>query len=410
MYKKILFHTPVLIGTTTQEIDFNFGQITYFIIQGIKNLIGINAGPSYLSVLDHAESPEWLKFTAISCASLALGLVILGIYYNVINSNSSKGASLPFWKITAFLISLIGALLASASVTFRQEYRWLYPAYIIFFIFLSFISKRRDNHFPKGISILLWIFIILTIPREAYIRSHRDNFYGRSAYLITNDLYETLEHVPEIQEYDRIIIGGDEVPDWEWTFMGDTFSKYYGIPAVEFNSGHSTTNASSIVKIAYSKSIGKFVLTNGDHSENDITALRHAEIINTSQNKISTPNNTVSFPLSMGKKHGWALAAPGVLEVTVPENSKFLVISFSHAWANGDGFTLDITSKSANQTGVQLLSSKILPLKKDDTPEWKSCILALPDNCSQIEVALQSISGDQVSDWVVIRNFSFKQR
>ena len=74
--KKFLLATPFLIGTETRPIAFDVPQILLFFWRGTLNLLGINSGPTYLSLEDFPESPWWIRLVSVAAAVLSIALVL----------------------------------------------------------------------------------------------------------------------------------------------------------------------------------------------------------------------------------------------------------------------------------------------------------------------------------------------
>ena len=234
--KKVFLQVPILMGTETRAIEFHPKTVLGFVADGLLNLLGMNRGPSHLSLLDYAAAPPWLKLTSV--ASVVLGLIVLGcaMLYTCKCIKSGRLAAKPGWML-AVLLCLVLALVLSASITVRQEYRWLYPAYLTLLILLGLGTHVYRQSFPWPIAqVALVGFMVLAIPTELFLREHRDSYYARGAYRVANNLYALIHRSPELMALPEIVIGGDVIPERQWYFMGDAFAEYYRLPRLVFAS------------------------------------------------------------------------------------------------------------------------------------------------------------------------------
>ena len=231
--KKVFLRTPVLIGTTTQPIEMNLTQLGRFLRDGALNLAGVNRGESSLSLQDYSESPTWVQAVSVAALVLSVSVLVAG----AIGAARKRGEGDRHASFTtiAFLVSVTAALLLSASVTFRQEYRWLYPAYLAALMLGACCLKAagRRSMWRQAAAAAL---IALSISREVYLARWHTNFYAFEAYEITNNLFTALHQISDLDKTTSVSIRG--VIDYsDWYFQGDTFARSYQLPRLRFDSG-----------------------------------------------------------------------------------------------------------------------------------------------------------------------------
>jgi hypothetical protein len=411
-FKKLFLFAPILMGTTTQAIEFKPRQIGDFVADGLLNLMGINRGPSYLSVLDYIESPGWLKLVSLACAAFALVILVCGVRGVHETHELSSSSTKVSWMPALLLVGLVLALVLSGSITFRQEYRWLYPAYLTFLALLGF-SVRLCSNLPSRLTatVSLAAFCLLAIPREFAIREHRDNYYARGAYRTGNDLYLVLEHSPSLLKRERVAIGGGAVPDLSWSFMGDVFSRNYKLPALYFipePASGAPPAASEISFIQYDQALREFTFAASDDRRNNIDNLATAKVVSPETGTLSTPNGKPSFAFSSPGFRGWGLVSPVTVEVEVPKASRTLNVSFSHVWAQGDGLNLLLTAYLSEGQTTELIATEVKPLQDNARPNWRTFRVSLPENCPRLRLSLRSGTGDGTADWLCFRDFTFE--
>jgi hypothetical protein len=409
-FKKLFLAAPILMGTTTQLIEFKPGQIAGFCIDGIFNIMGINRGPSYLSVLAYAESPLWLRVLSWICAGLALSILACGLLYLARTWKRANVQPRFPWQPTLLLTVLVAVLILSASITFRQEYRWLYPAYLTFLALLGLIARACTN-LSRGRTATLALagFCLLAIPRELAIREHRDNYYARSAYLIANDLYFLMEHSPDLLQTEEVAIGGAAVPNFDWIFMQGVFAQSYKLPALDFPPAEVRSSPPSGQSfIRYNSALKEFTFAILPSTRNRIADLADAKIVSLQSGHLDTPNGKPSFSLPFGGVEGWALIAPVIVEVSVPEGSRMLSLTVSPALTVGDGVSFILTADLPRGGATELISTEVRPLRDSTKPNWKTYRVRLPDNCSRLHLSLRSGTGDATGDWLCFKDFTFE--
>jgi hypothetical protein len=315
------------------------------------------------------------------------------------------------------LCVLIASLVLSASITFRQEYRWLYPGYIGFLVLLSDSARcwevRQHNAVPYS---LLCCFLLCEIPRECVIRNHRENFYQYSTCQTANALYEVIMQSPKLRQAKLITIGGDEVTTRNWVFMDGMFSRYYHFPPLQFlTSTDLVSGRVPAFMVRYDQTQNKFfempkgadVVIQQEYSTEE---LAKAKLVGSPEKNLSTPNGTRLVPFSLSGNQGIALVAPVELQLHVetPEHSRFLYLSFSHLWKNAGAIQLEVDSVNSDKKNTNLLSTTVSPLKEESVAEWMNYRIALPYDCKTIMLRLEPATGNQSSTWAIFRQFLLK--
>jgi hypothetical protein len=420
--KKFFLGTPLLIGTTTRPITFNVPQILLFAWRGILNLVGINSGPAYLSLEDFPDSPLWMRVVYVTTAVLSIALV-LGAVASIMASGRRQKTRSALFRL-ALYTSAIAGLLLSASITFRQMYMWLYPAYLGFLVLLGFsVQKSETRH--RGFQLGLTCLVVLSISREVYLSRRHSVFFAFQADAIANNLFTTLHHVDGVASIDTILIRG-EVPSKDWVFManrffrgdtqlpaGYTFSKFYALPNLEFDdkgSGAEVTDEARLVleydalSRSFEISRKKQLLDVESHQMN-YSVLKAAAAAFPPNPRWSTPTKTPVFLMSKNGVNCVIAVAPVDIRVRVPHPGSVLHVCFSHMYAKGDGADLEIASLSP--AGTKLLLSRVVPpLLDNDFPVWRKYEFALPADAEQVDLHVFSKT-DPVADWIAIRDFSF---
>ncbi|HEX7517111.1 MAG TPA: hypothetical protein VF345_07470 [Chthoniobacterales bacterium] len=407
--KKFWLGEPILVGTGGRSIDFNVSQICSFVWHGALNLVGINRGPAYLSLEDFADSPFWLQFVSVAAAILSCCL-IAAIVRDTILSPAGKEKKAAFLRLGLY-VSTTAVLLLAASITFRQEYRWLYTPFLVFLSLLGFGVVQLSGDRKRWARLALTFLLLLSLCREVYLARRHSRFYSFESYRIANNLVATLHDVAGGVHQDAVLIRG-AIPSKEWIFMDGTFSRFYHLPSLEFGAQNSTieqTDESRLV-LDYDASDRSFKIANAgqaftDQSHRmDYALLEHSPAALTPDDRWATPTKTPVFLTSKNGVNCMAVVAPIEMYFPVPQGAGVLHICFSHMYAMGDGADLEIAAIGPAGTNV-LLSRVVPPLVNNDFPVWRKYEFALPANTQQVELHVFSKT-DPLADWIALRDFS----
>lgn len=125
--KHFILHTAFLTGTGGAHISFDSKVILEFLVSGFCSVMGFDVGPAYLSAID---------FRSLGARGhLPVALIVFGLATLLV----------VCWRrawLGMGLIASVGLLstLLSASITFRQEYRWLLCSEFIVLSCLSMVT------------------------------------------------------------------------------------------------------------------------------------------------------------------------------------------------------------------------------------------------------------------------------
>ena len=409
--KRFFLGTPFFIGTETRPIAFDIPQILLFVWRGALNLVGINSGPAYLSLEDFPNSPLWMRVVSVATAVLSIALV-LGAVASIVTSERRQKTRLAIFRL-ALYASAVAGLLLSASITFRQQYSWLYPAYLGFLVFLGFsVQKSETRH--RGFQLGLTCLVLLSIPRELYLSRRHSQFFAFQAEEIASNLASTLHHIDGIGARDAVLIRGD-VPAESWVFMDGTFSRFYHLPALEFVSRDSPAEQTdeSRVVLNYTGADRSFKIVQGKEAavvaapthRMSFTALEASAAAFVPSNQWSTPTRTPEFRISKNGVDCMIEVAPVEVGIQIPPTATVLHVCFSHVYGMGDGADIEITASTPSGPEL-LLSRRVPPLTNNDFPVWRKYEFALPSQTLQVKLHVFSKT-DPVADWIAIRDFSF---
>ncbi|MEY2562648.1 MAG: hypothetical protein QOH88_841 [Verrucomicrobiota bacterium] len=406
--KKLYYGAPIMVGAGTSTIDLGSSQILTFVWQGALNLIGINRGPAYLSLEDFRDSTSWIQCVSVGAALFSCGLLV-GTVWTIARSPAGKEKNSRFIQLGFYLLTT-AVLLLAASVTFRQEFRWVYPAFLVFLCALGYglriAGTARRWFYPALIALVL-----LSLCREMYLVRRLSRFYSFESYQIANNLVATLRNVGGVENQDSILIRGD-VPSKEWIFMDGVFSRFYHLPSLEFLPAKAPieqTDSSRLV-LDYDGVDRTFKVTNDQITPTDpshrmeYSLLERLPEASTPNDRWSTPTKTPIFVTAKNGVRCVAVVAPVDLRISAPKAANVLYVCLSHMYAMGDGADVEIAAITPGGT-TQLLSRNVPPLANDDAVVWRKYEFTLPADTQQVELHVFSKT-DPTADWIAVRDFS----
>ena len=159
--------------------------------------------------------------------------------------------------------------------------------------------------------------ILLSLSRETYLRGRLPNLFYFQVQHVASNLFSILKHVDGIQSKEAVLIRGD-VPNIEWTFLGNTFSRVYRLPRLEFAGGPPVAEevGPGVLVLDYNKADDSFAVGQAKsiapasgYSMN-YSALEKLTGSLAPDPEISTPTRTHLFPMAGNGVSFMAAVAP----------------------------------------------------------------------------------------------------
>ena len=215
--KVFIFHTPVLMGTAGEKMSASTPILAFF-INGLENVFGFNVGPDYLA----AKNIETLGLPGYVVGALVAvpALVVFGAFLVwAIRSRSRSSLRATIVGLTLFV-----TLLATASVTIRQEFRWLYGPEAVFLIGVATAAVRINR---SMVAIAAFTFAASVAGALVY-RPYVENVFFVYSMGIASDVRNEMIAAPAA--HITIADHGDTtIPNW--VFMHGEFFSLYGLAA-----------------------------------------------------------------------------------------------------------------------------------------------------------------------------------
>lgn len=208
-------------GGGGKAISFNLSQFLEFFRNGLLNLCGFNVGPSYLSGLDVLQTGFWgISLGSFFCIPIIA--VVLYLWYEKICSD--QGRCVFDRKVFFLFCTLLLSLVATASITFRQEYRWLYAPYSVFVIAICYLLGCLKSRICRNSFIAL--ILVSAIALQMFYRQFNGNVYFFAAMDTAESARKVI--INGIQEHpENKIFFYHATDNTKWILQNDDFCKYY---------------------------------------------------------------------------------------------------------------------------------------------------------------------------------------
>lgn len=224
--KSIILGIDFFTGPGGQDVSLGQGQVMVHLRRAALNVIGFNTGPDYLS----GRNMHALGVVGIGLGmAFAAVVAVVGVWSLArLRRRLAKGELVALRPYGLGLACLL-PLLLSASITFRQEYRWLFSPYVVLILALSWALGGEAGR--RHTRVLATIAVLATgLAVDGYYRRHVDNTYFfaglRTADSIRREVID--QHRAELGTSTIFIVtNGDRVVQ-EWYLRDGGFFKIYG--------------------------------------------------------------------------------------------------------------------------------------------------------------------------------------
>jgi len=223
LLKVFALHMPFFQGTEN-ELTFEKSSILKFILSGLSNMVGFNAGPNAFSGLDivNAGVTGYVLGSVFTMALVTLVAVYVHHRFQAKRSITSSDTRDVFLFLLLFV-----ALLAAASVATRQEYRWLYAPYTVVIFGIAYLCGRISA--DKKLRLLLLAAILLSaIAVDTFYRGYRDNVFFYDGMKIADSAKRNIvDKYGSNLSAKRLFIIGADTQTANYNLMGSKFIRYY---------------------------------------------------------------------------------------------------------------------------------------------------------------------------------------
>ena len=183
--KAWVLHVDFFIGAGGQVEHFTVSQFLRFMKDGLQSILGYNTGPAYLSGQD-AASLGVVGVVVAACFVVPLAVVGLA---TVGRDLIPKLRSEPVrGRKYVLALSLFLPVLGSASISFRQEFRWLYAPFLILIMGASWALAQLRASTVRAVAATIVLFAgCLTV--DVYYHQYLANTYFMSAEMVADAVH-----------------------------------------------------------------------------------------------------------------------------------------------------------------------------------------------------------------------------
>jgi hypothetical protein len=221
--KSAALHIPFLMGTGGQTISFEPVQVVRFVAQGLANMLWINAGPDYLSGINITEMGPGPRILMILLAAPLASIVVLaGARLTRLSCPVERMAQIKGFALFGVLFV---SLVLAASITIRQEYRWLYGPFIVCLVYFCYQVAMLPARVRLKRAVLI-VLALLAVGADFYYQQHEGNVFFVYGEKIADSTYDaTVGHYGLGMSERTVYV--EKTRDIEWILGGNLFLAPY---------------------------------------------------------------------------------------------------------------------------------------------------------------------------------------
>lgn len=223
--KVLILKVNFLEGSQGRKLEFSFSQFVSYLTSGFLNMLGFNVGPDYLSGLDiiNTAGRGYLN----GALMLAPVLILAGAYFLYLLRLKRRCLLVELRNFILFM-TLFAPMLAGASITAIQDYRFLYTPYALIILGLAYLIGRTALYNWLRLVLTIWL-VLAALNVDIFYRAYVANIYFiRGQNFAESARTQMIEpYGANLLNYDvYYITGGDPVPR-QWYFGENYFIQTY---------------------------------------------------------------------------------------------------------------------------------------------------------------------------------------
>ena len=220
--KTLFFDMNFFIGGGMTSINSETTNVPVFGARAVLNILGFNSGPDYLS----GRNANLLGTRAIVVA-LIFAVPIVGILFWAAITWLRNFGIKSFTQKTVLILSLLVPLLLSASITFRQEYRWLLSPYVaLIVISMSSVGFVCRTAISRGLVALVLLGGALTV--DLYYSRHATNTYFFSTQGVADSINDRIfRQYKNLVDSSTFVIITQESSTFNWAVGSGLYYQQY---------------------------------------------------------------------------------------------------------------------------------------------------------------------------------------
>jgi len=418
------FHSRFLTGAGSSSIvdTFHVSQIALYIRDGVLNLLGFNVGPDYLSGKYFLDAGlGGILFGGILSGSLFI------LFLLFLKQQMRKNVEIEFDLIICLVLMLGGMILAS-SITFRQEYRWLYTPFVILILLVCYFLSKIENLKTKYALMLLVIISFASV--DIFYRQYMNNVYflqsSQMASSVKKEMIDNLSSAELKQKEIYLLIPNETVRNW---VLADNyfFELYSKIPTmnihyitdlneIPFNSVNDNQPlvfsfiGTQIVSVSPTALLDRNLDLQNNTVIYDFISNYSSATLNDNAH-VSTPTGRGGFLMNWQDDQGITSETITIVSSFSIQYSSIvcqagsnLIFQAGIPYKLSDGADLFIMTES-NGIEHKVTEISLEPGEKDAILTWNDYNIPLAD-CSgekiDITFGVDSPSGNQTADWIAL--------
>ncbi len=224
--KLFVFDTSFLMGTGGQALGFDPIGILKFMTKGFVNMFWINWGPDYLSGITFSEMGTRARVLTVLIAVFLVAVLALAAL-RVLRIEDSGQRRAEIKGFVLWLVLFLSVLLA-ASITIRQEYRWLYAPFVVCLVYFCYQFARLPGRAVlKYVS--LAVLCLMAVTADSYFKHHEGSVFFCYGESVADSTYNaTMGRYGRTMRQRTMYV--ERSPEMEWVLGGTLFlSPYLGI-------------------------------------------------------------------------------------------------------------------------------------------------------------------------------------
>lgn len=222
--KELVLGSHFMTATGGQALHLSPRQIADLCWAATKSILGFNTGPTYLSGENFADAEPWVTWVA---GTLIASLLMTAIVAHWPNRRRLSRENL---RALAVFVLWFGTAIASASLTFRQEFRWLLAPEIVLLLGVAALSGLSPA--SRLLSAILGCFVAANLVLSWHFRqADRTHLFFINAEQLAENTKALLSKLPGRPTAVQVLTDNPgEVCNWTFG-QGKWFADYAAIPA-----------------------------------------------------------------------------------------------------------------------------------------------------------------------------------
>lgn len=210
----------LLVGTGGQEIGLDFSRIATFFVTAIVNALGFNYGPAYLAHQPMREAPAYMFGVSIVIAVVTLAAILIGLVLARRKLFEKPKRLAPLLLLAA----CIGGAALVASITFRQEFRWILTVYLFLLVaFALGIAAIGDKRIGMALAAVL---LAASLFQTDYYRKLDNNVVFFSLQRNVDQIHDLISSAPPANGGTYLVVE-DPAAQCDWGYGRGRLLKIY---------------------------------------------------------------------------------------------------------------------------------------------------------------------------------------